>query len=110
MRREARKRFVLKGTASADWTDAHAMCCYVKVLTSAVRDSALRKIVRGQLNRNAIPGHQTNEVLPHLAGDMSYNLMAVLEFHPELSPGQRFDDGSRQLDNFFIRRHKYNKV
>jgi hypothetical protein len=81
-----------------------------KVLAFAVRDSALSKIVRGQLNSNAIPWHQTNEMFPHLASDVSYNLMAVLEFHPELSPGKRFDDCSRQLDYFFIRRHKYNKM
>ena len=31
-------------------------------------------------------------MLPHLAGDMSYNLMAVFELYPELSPGKGLDD------------------
>jgi hypothetical protein len=47
-------------------------------------------------------------MLPHLTGDVSYDLMAVLEFYTELSPGQRFDDGTRQLDYFLIGSHKYN--
>lgn len=57
----------------------------VKALTFAVRDSALSKIVRGQLDGNAITRHDTNEVLAHLAGDVSDNLMAVFKFHFELS-------------------------
>ena len=56
-----------------------------KVLPSAVRDSALRKIVRGQLDSNAIARDKTDEVFPHLASDMSYNLMAIFEFDTKLS-------------------------
>jgi hypothetical protein len=47
-------------------------------------------------------------MLPHLTGNVSYNFMAVLKLYPKLGPGQRFDDGTRQLDNFFIGCHKYN--
>lgn len=78
------------------------------LLTLAVGDSALRKIVRGQLDRNAVSGDDSDEVFPHLTGDVSYNFMAVFELYPELRPRQGFDDCARQLDNFLIGCHKYN--
>ena len=86
------------------------MCHRVKVrLSFAIGDSALRKIVRGQLNRNAVAWDDTDEVLPHLTGNVSYNLMAVFEFYPKLSPWQGLNNRSRQLDYFLIGCHKYNK-
>ncbi len=52
----------------------------------AIGDSALRKIVRGQLNRHAVARYDSDKMLPHLAGNMSYYLMAVLKLYTELSP------------------------
>ena len=49
-------------------------------------------------------------MLPHLAGDVSYNLVAVLKLYPELRAGEGFDDGSCQLDYFLVGGHKYNSV
>jgi hypothetical protein len=57
-----------------------------ELLTFAIGDSALRKIVRGQLDRHAVAWYDPDEVLPHLPCDMSYNFMAVLEFYAKLSP------------------------
>jgi hypothetical protein len=34
--------------------------------------------------------------------------MAVFELYPELSAGECFDDGFRQLDYFLVGCHKYN--
>jgi len=67
----------------------------LEYLTSAVGDSALRKIVRGQLDRHAIPGYKANEMFPHLAGDMSYNLVAIFELHTKLRTREGFDNSSR---------------
>lgn len=61
-------------------------CRSIKVLPFAIGDSALRKIVRGQLDRHAVTWYEADEVFPHLTGNMSYNLMAVLEFDSKLSP------------------------
>lgn len=79
-----------------------------KLLTFAIGDSALRKIVRGQLDRNAVSGDDSNEVLPHLTGYMSYNLVAILEFHSKLSPWKGLDNRSSELDYFLVGCHIYN--
>ena len=57
----------------------------------AIGDSSLSKIVRGQLDRHAVSGYDTDEVFPHLAGDVGYNSMAILEFYSELSAWKRLD-------------------
>jgi len=49
-------------------------------------------------------------MLPHLPGDMSYNLMAVFEFYTKLSPWKGLDDCSGEFDYFLISSHKYNKT
>jgi len=81
-----------------------------KLLTFAIGDSSLSKIVRGQLDRNAVARDYPDEVLPHLAGDVSYNLVAVLEFYTKLSPRKGLDDGSCELDYFLVGGHRYNKA
>ena len=77
-------------------------------LALAIGDSPLRKVVRGQLDRHAVPWHDADVVLPHLAGDVSYNLMAVLEFDTKLSTRKGLDNRSRQLDHLLISCHRYN--
>ena len=59
---------------------------HVKVLGLAIGDSSLSQIIRGQLNRYAITGNDSNIVFSHPSGNMSYNLMAVFKFDLELSP------------------------
>ena len=81
----------------------------LSLLTFAIGDSALREIVRGQFNRHAVAGDDTNEVLAHLAGYMSYDLMAILELDAKLGPRQGLHNGSRELNHFLIFDHKYNE-
>ncbi|GEM_PF-2750446 len=62
------------------------MYCFVNVLLGfAIGDSALTKIVRCQLDRNAVSGDDSDKMFPHLSGDVSYDLMAVLELDSKLS-------------------------
>ena len=79
-----------------------------EVLPLAVRNPTLRKIVRRQLYGNAVAGHNSDKMLPHFAGDVSYNLMAVLEFYPELRTRQGLNNCSGELDYFLIGCHTYN--
>lgn len=61
------------------------MCRSVKVLLIlAVSYPTLRQIVRSQFYLNAVSWHQADVVLPHAAGDMSYDLMVILKFYPKL--------------------------
>lgn len=84
------------------------MRCFVKVrLTFAIGDSTLTEIVRRQLNRNAVTGDNTDKMLPHLTGDVSYNLMAIFKLYSKLSSREGLDDDSRQFDYFFTCCHKY---
>lgn len=76
-------------------------------LSFAIGDSSLRKIVRGQLDRNAVPGYYADKMFPHLTGDMSYNFMAVLKFYSKLSPRKGLDNGAREFDYFLVSCHKY---
>jgi hypothetical protein len=45
-------------------------------------------------------------VFPHPTGDMSYDLMAIFELDSKLGARQRLYDGTRQLNDLFILRHK----
>ena len=76
------------------------------MLTFAIRDSALRKIVRCQLYRNAVPWYDSDVVLPHLTGDVSYDLMAILELYLELCSRQGFYDRTCKLYYFLVFGHK----
>jgi hypothetical protein len=75
-------------------------------LSFAIGDSSLSKIIRGQLDRNAVTGDDSDEVLPHLSGNVSYYLMAVLEFYTKLSPGKGLDNCSGEFDYFLVGGHK----
>lgn len=82
----------------------------LRISIFAIGDSSLRKVVRGQLDRNAVARHNPDEMLPHLTRDVSYDLMAVFEFDAKLSPRKGLDNRARQLDDFLFCGHKYNKV
>lgn len=82
--------------------------CFSGLLTLAVRNSTLRKIVRRQFYGNAVAGYDADEVLSHLTGHMSYNLVAILEFYPKLGSRQSLYNRTGELDNFLVGRHKYN--
>lgn len=75
----------------------------------AIGDSALSKIVRGQLDRHAVSRYDSDKMFPHLPSDMSYDLMTIFKFDLELGAWKRLDYGALQLDYFFLPGHKYNK-
>lgn len=77
-------------------------------LTFAVGYPTLRQIVRCQFNLYAVARHQTDVILTHPAGDMSYYYMAVLEFDPKLRARKCLGDCPGELDNLFTLGHKYN--
>ena len=77
-------------------------------LPFAVGYPTLRKIVRRQFNRHAVPWHDADEMLSHLPGDVSYDLMAVLEFYTKLSARKGLYYRARKLNDFFTPGHKYN--
>jgi len=76
------------------------------LLRFAIGDSALRKVVRGQLNRHAITRYDTNKMFTHLPSDMSYYLVAVFKLDFKLSTRKRLNNCARKLDNFFINCHQ----
>ena len=63
-------------------------------LRFAIRDSALSKIVRGQLNGNAVTWYETNVMFSHFPSNMSYYLVAVFELNFELGTWQGFHNYS----------------
>ncbi len=63
----------------------------VKALGLAIGDSSLSKIIRGQLDRNAVTWHDTNVMFSHFTGDVSYNLMTVFELDTKLSTRKGLD-------------------
>lgn len=79
---------------------------WTKLLCFAIGDSSLRKIVRGQLDRYAVAGYDSDKVLPHLACDVSYYFMAIFELDSELCARQSFFDRARKLYNFLVFCHK----
>ena len=78
-------------------------------LILAVGNPTLRQIVRRQFYLNAVSGHEADVMFPHPAGDMSYDLMAILEFNLKRGARQRLSDGTRQFDDLFLLSHKYNE-
>jgi len=58
----------------------------------AIRNPTLRKIVRSQFYGHAVSGDDTDEVLPHFTGDVSYNSMAIFELDNKLSPWKRLNN------------------
>jgi hypothetical protein len=79
-----------------------------RLLTFAVGYPTLRKIVRCQFNRYAVAWYDSDEMLPHLTCDVSYDLMAVLEFDAKLSSRKGLNYRARKLNDFFTPGHKYN--
>src|SRR4051794_39568513 len=69
----------------------------------AVNNAPPRQIVWAKLNRNPVAGKNTNEVLPHAPGDVSQNLVLVLELNLEHGIGQRFNYHRHYFNRVFLR-------
>src|SRR5215472_3146138 len=63
-----------------------------------VDDAAAAEVVRAQLDDHPVVGQDPDVVHPHLAADMSKNLVPVVELHPEEGVRQRFDYRALYLD------------
>lgn len=76
-------------------------------LTLAVRYSTLTQVVRCQFYRNAVAGDDSDKMFPHLASNMSYNLMSVFKLYSKLSPWEGLDYNACEFDYFFTSSHRY---
>src|SRR3989442_4207096 len=75
------------------------------VLPEAVDDPAALKVIRGQLDLDAVAGVDPDAEAPHLPGGVAQRLVAVVECDAELAVAQRLDDLAFQLDLLFLRRN-----
>lgn len=68
------------------------------ILLVSVRDSTLREIIGRNLDGHSIANQYLNEIHPHLSGDVSKNLMAILKLHFKRCIGQSFRNHSIDFD------------
>src|SRR5262245_903553 len=68
-----------------------------------VDDPAPGQVVRGQLDENAIPREDPDEVLPHLPRDVGEHAVLVLELDAEHRVRQRLDHRGFHLNRLFLR-------
>ena len=72
-------------------------------LSPAIRDSAFRQVVRGDLDSHGVAAQDTDIVFAHLAADVGGHDVAVFEFDSEGGVGKRLDDGAFHFDVVFFR-------
>src|ERR1035437_4841358 len=72
-------------------------------LLVAVDDAAAVEIVRAELNRDAVAGEDTNEVLAHASGDVCEGLVLVFKLDLEQRIGQCLDDHRHYFNCIFLR-------
>jgi hypothetical protein len=68
----------------------------------AINDSTATQVVRRNFDFHAVARHDSNEILPHLAGNMRQDNVTILKFDAELSVRQRFNDGTFDLNGLFF--------
>ena len=68
----------------------------------AIRNPALTKIVRGNLNRDLVANCNLDEKLAHLAGDVSQNLMAILKTNSIHRGRKNLHNGSGHFNRFIV--------
>lgn len=78
----------------------------LNLISQAEADSALRKIVRGQLNFYLIAWYKTDVVLAHFSGNVGDNTMAILKLDLELRIRQCFHYLTLQLNYFLLTCHR----
>jgi len=67
-------------------------------LLVAIDDPAATQVIRTQLDDHAIAWQYPDVVHPHLAADVSQNLVPVVELHPEERVGQGLNYRALNLD------------
>ena len=53
-----------------------------------VNDARLVQVVGGHFNIDLVTNADTDEILPHFAGNMGQNFMAIRQRHPEHGAGE----------------------
>src|SRR5438270_9351594 len=74
-----------------------------RTLLLAENDAGLGQIVRRKLHRDFVTRDDANEMLPHLAGDMSEDVALTGEIDSEHRPRQNLGHRAFHHDLFFLR-------
>ncbi len=82
----------------AQWSN-FAKCC--RRLTESIYDAGFVEVVRRHFDFDAVSDGQSDESLPHLAGDVSEHHVAVVQFDAEHGSRQDCFDFSFQFDVIF---------
>ena len=69
----------------------------------AVHDAGAVEIVRRDLDPDPIPRQDPDPEAPHLARDVTEDLVAVVELHPEHRVRERLHDLAFEFDLLFLR-------
>lgn len=73
-----------------------------RMLSFAINDSTLGQIIRREFNANLVARNDSDEVLPHAAGNVSHDLRPRFELNPKPSVGQCLRDGALDFEGFFF--------
>ena len=65
---------------------------FLAFLLESEYDATLGQVIRTHLEPHLVARQNLDVVHPHLAGDVSRNLMTVLQFYAEHGVGERFED------------------
>jgi hypothetical protein len=71
-------------------------------LLESINDATAAEIVRRDLDQDPVTRKNADEILSHLAADMSKHLVLVLQLNPEHGIGQRFHHCGFELNGFFF--------
>ena len=75
--------------------------CWGRRLTESIDDAGFVEVVRRHFDFDAVSNGQSDESLPHLAGNVSEHHVAVVQFDAEHSSRQDCFDFSFQFDVIF---------
>src|SRR5699024_4765371 len=87
-----------------DWSSD---VCSSDLLLVAVDDASAGQVIRRQLHYNTVLWENTDVVLTHLAGNVSKDLVPMIELDTEHCVWQRLDDAPLYLNCAFLRHHLY---
>lgn len=77
-----------------------------RLMSEPLDDPAFRKIVRAQFDDDAVAREKTDIVDAHLSGDMTENLMAIVELDAKCRTWKRLEHFPLHPDNLFVISHK----
>src|SRR5262252_3693459 len=83
-----------------------AVCPSSSTRSGAVGDPTARQVVRRDFDGHAVARDDADEVLAHLAADVSEDLVPAVHLDAELGVGEGLDDRAFEHDGFFFG-HRY---